>query len=109
GRISFTRLMLLIIIRIGCSGAKRFNLQSAWAKKIAASRLTHATNQSLHVIQVTLQGAPARGGKTIFSFGCAPIERFRTTDVARILELPRMDAKIAVSRLHRVFELVKGQ
>src|SRR5882762_3305178 len=71
--------------------------------------LSHFAEQRFHVIEILFQ-RPAPGRRqTVFSFGCAALERLRTADVPGLLEFARVHTQIAVSCLDRVFEFVEGE
>jgi hypothetical protein len=88
--------------------AKRFIMQSDKVKK-SGLRLPHAADQGLHMIQVSLKGAPAAAGQTVLSLRRAAFERFGTTNVTGILQLACMDAEIAVGCLYQMLKFIKSQ
>ena len=67
----------------------------ASAERSVSDRL----DDRFHVHQVLLERAPAGGGETVFRPRDAAVERLFARDVFGILELPRVDAQIAVGRL----------
>src|SRR5260370_18154836 len=83
-------------------------LQKILAPRILV-RLSHPADYRLHVIQVTLERAPAGGRQTIFSLWGAAFERLRTINVACVLEFARMHAQIAVSCLYCVLQFFEGK
>src|SRR5712664_4368211 len=82
-------------------------------KKILATRilvrLSHPADYRLHVIQVTLERAPAGSRQTIFSLWSAAFERLRTINVACVLDFARVHAQIAVSCLDCVLQFFEGK
>src|SRR5208282_3950992 len=58
--------------------------------------LARGANQSLHVIEIFLQGPPPGRRQAVFRLGQPVGEGFCARDVASVLEFPRVDAQIAV-------------
>src|SRR5215469_315125 len=84
-------------------------LQSKEAKKFVRLALASGANQRLHVIEITLQSAPARRGQTIFGFRQTSVEGLGADDVVGFFELTSVHAEVAVGRLEHGLQFVEGQ
>src|SRR5512146_409830 len=74
-----------------------------------APAVPHGTDQGFHVVEVMLECLASRGAQPVFRAGEAPLEGLGAGYVPRLLELPGVDAEIAVGRLEQAFELVEGE
>src|SRR5262249_927982 len=81
------------------ANANYSTLQSTEAKKFAPSTLAGRANQSIHVIQVALEGAASCGRQPVFCFGQTPVEGFGADDIVGFFQLPRVDTQVAVGGL----------
>ena len=61
------------------------------------------------MIEILLQRAASRGGQRVLRPRHASRERLLAREVARFLELARVDADVAVGRLQDRFQLVERQ
>src|SRR3954462_4431106 len=73
------------------------------------SALPGGADERLHVIEIPLERAPAGGGELVLRPGHPALERFRTGDVLRVLELSRVHAQVAVGRVHHALEIVERE
>src|SRR6185436_4128754 len=64
-------------------------------------RLAGRRDQGVHVIQIFFEGAASARRETEIGPGRAPDERFFAGDVPGFLELPRVDAEVAVTDVER--------
>src|SRR6266508_2963691 len=71
------------------------------------SACARRANQRFHVIEIALERPPAEGGESVLRLGDAPGERLVAGHVARVLQLARVDAEIAVGRLEQRLQLVE--
>src|ERR1051325_6289903 len=76
---------------------------------IATAACPRRANQRFHVIEVALERPPAEGGEAVFGLGNAGLERLVARDIARVLQLARVHAQVAVGRLEQRLELVEGE
>lgn len=69
--------------------------------------ITHGTNQSFHMVQITLESPPAERGEMKFGLRKTAIEGLRTGDISRFLKFAGMYAQIAVCRFEQSLELIE--
>src|SRR5262249_39322968 len=69
----------------------------------------HLLNQGFHVTDIAFERAPSGGSQLVFGLGHSTFERFHAGDVSRVFEFPRMNAEIAVCRMHQVFQIAEGE
>src|SRR5258708_7184615 len=61
--------------------------------------LAHGLNQGLHVIQISLQGAPAGRRQPVLGLRQPSFKRLSARNVVRVLQLAGVDAQVAVGGL----------
>src|SRR5271156_5048332 len=66
-------------------------------------------DQSFHVVQILFQRAATGARQAIFGFRHAPVESFRTAQIAGVFQLARMDAQVAVRGAQQLFQLVESE
>src|SRR2546423_7355549 len=73
------------------------------------SALPRGANQRFHMVQVALEGTAADSRQSILRLRHPASEGFRACDVFGLLELARVDAEIAVGRLHQLLEITEAE
>src|SRR6266550_1869523 len=73
------------------------------------SALPRGAHQRLQVVKVALEGTAAASRQSILRLGHPAREGFRARDVFGFLELARVDAEIAVGRLHQLLEITEAE
>src|SRR5438094_203779 len=66
-------------------------------------------NERLHVGDVLLERLPAGRGEAVFRFRHPALEAFLDGDVARVFELARVHAEVAVGRFEQALQIVERQ
>src|SRR6266550_2609331 len=84
-------------------------IKSPAKKKMTPSACARRANQRFHVIEIALERPPSEGGESVLRLGDAARERLVAGDVARVLQLARVDAEIAVGRLEQRLQLVERE
>src|SRR6266508_352918 len=88
------------------SPSKSFAMQSNRAKKLPTAR---RANQRFHVVEVAVERPPTRAGDPEARLRNTSLEGLLAGDVARLLELPCVDAQIAVGRSEQALQLVESE
>src|SRR5688572_12733245 len=82
---------------------------AAWCEWDTASAIPGGADQRFHVIEIPLERAAPAGGETILCLGHPPLERLGARDIVGFLELARVDAQVAVRRLHQLFQVAEAE
>src|SRR5688500_2403581 len=82
---------------------------AAWCEWDTASAIPGGADQRFHVIEIPLERTAPAGGETILCLGHTPLERLGARDIIGFLELARVDAQVAVRRLHQLFQVAEAE
>src|SRR5690349_310767 len=66
-------------------------------------------DDGFHVVEIAMQRLAPTGGELVRRFRATIFERLRAVDVARILELARVGAQIAVTHIKERFQIAERQ
>src|SRR5262245_32571922 len=91
--------------RSGCDGLRRERLPDV----MKGSAVPRGANERLHVVEIAFQSATAERRQRVTGLRNTTFETLVAGDVVRLLELPRMDAEVAVRGFHEALEIIEAQ